>query len=200
MRIRSSVAVQAAPRPRHSARAPARAAITIKSTPLRCASFASRAQTESRKAIAGMSTSRQMRERSRDVDRASDCERLAGGNDQNSLETGSRFGERRRIERAVIEDRDQAPARHPRHKPRREAPAPGRPFERRDDSAREDRRRGADRAPGWRSERALRPERRKRLALRRALRASKALRLASSRSSLDTAQELGANAAMGDSS
>ena len=91
--------------------APACDAITSRSTPLRCASVAKRVQTASRNAIAGMSTSRQMRERSRISTARAICKRLAGGDDQDALETDSRFGQARRIERSVIKDRDQAAAR-----------------------------------------------------------------------------------------
>ena len=85
--------------------APARATITTKSTPLRCASIAKRVQIASRSAIAGMSTSRQIRERKQDVDRAGDLERLPRGDDQDVLEACSRLGQARRIERSIVEDR-----------------------------------------------------------------------------------------------
>ena len=67
------------------------------------------------------------------VGRASRCERLARRHHQNTLEAGSRFGERRRIKGAVVDDRDQIPSRHPRDKTRCKAPASGLSLERCDD-------------------------------------------------------------------
>ena len=59
---------------------------------------------------------------------ASNLERFANGNDENSLEAGTRFGETWRVERPVVEDCNQAFPSHRGNEPGRDAPPPGRSF------------------------------------------------------------------------
>ena len=153
-------AVQAQARPQRSARR--RRAPPSRSRARRCDARALPIASKPNRAsaIAGMSTSRQMRERSKMSTARTICERLAGGNDQDSFETGSRLGQRRRIERAVVEDCDQAPARHAGHQPSPPGSSVRSPPRASPRCRGASRRRGAGPAPGWRSERALRPVKR----------------------------------------
>jgi hypothetical protein len=66
------------------------------------------------------------------IGRASDLERFANGNDENSLEEGPRCGERGRVERSIVEDRNQAFTSRRGYESGRDAPSPGRSFERSD--------------------------------------------------------------------